>query len=103
MLLRDIIMSSQTPQELGKTLASTPLPGFAEDVWEEISEDIPATDDPIIQKYLAGRASLIEQEGKRRSGTTFRHRLAYLVTDPFYQITSSKPPSPPSPAAHAPL
>jgi adenosine deaminase CECR1 len=39
-----------------------------EDEWEEVSQDLPAKDDPFINKYLLGRSALIDQEKKQRSG-----------------------------------
>lgn len=36
--------------------------------WAELSQDLPARDDPFILKYLEGREALIAEEKKRRSG-----------------------------------
>jgi adenosine deaminase CECR1 len=35
--------------------------------WER-AEGVPSLSDPFIQKYLAGRDALVEQEKKQRSG-----------------------------------
>jgi adenosine deaminase CECR1 len=39
----------------------------ANDDWER-AEGVPSLSDPFIQKYLAGRDALVEQEKKQRSG-----------------------------------
>lgn len=41
---------------------------MAEDEWAEISQDIPAKDEPFIKQYLSGQEALIAQEKKQRSG-----------------------------------
>jgi adenosine deaminase CECR1 len=50
-----------------------------EDVWEEISQDIPSTSDPFIQQYLSGRANLIAQEKTTRSDASFRANLSPIA------------------------
>jgi adenosine deaminase CECR1 len=47
-----------------------------DEIWEELSQDIPATSDPFVQQYLAGRASLIAQEQTTRSDASFRSGLS---------------------------
>jgi adenosine deaminase CECR1 len=42
-------------------------PAANDDNWEQ-EEGVPSLSDPFIQKYLAGRDALIEQEKKQRSG-----------------------------------
>ncbi len=44
------------------------MPAFTEEEWTEISEELPKVQDPFIQKYLDGRAALIAEEKKQRSG-----------------------------------
>lgn len=44
------------------------MSGITDEEWEEISQEIPGRDEPVIQKYLEGRQSLIDEEGKERSG-----------------------------------
>jgi adenosine deaminase CECR1 len=39
-----------------------------DDEWEEVEQDLPAKDEPFINKYLLGRDALIDQEKKQRSG-----------------------------------
>jgi len=49
------------------------------DVWEEISQDIPSATDPFVQQYLAGRANLIDQEKTTRSDASFRKSLSPIA------------------------
>lgn len=35
----------------------------------ELEQGVPQAEDPFIQRYLAGRSSLIAQEQKQRHGT----------------------------------
>lgn len=49
------------------------------DVWDEISQDIPSASDPFVQQYLAGRSSLIDQEKTTRSDTSFRNSLSPIA------------------------
>ena len=44
------------------------MPAFSEEEWAEISEEIPKVEDPFLQKYLDGRAALIAEEKKQRTG-----------------------------------
>ncbi len=44
---------------------------MSEEEWEEVAQEIPAADDPIIQKYLTGREALMDEEKKRRSDYSF--------------------------------
>ena len=44
------------------------MPAFTEEEWADISEEIPKVEDPFIQKYLDGRAALIAEEKKQRTG-----------------------------------
>lgn len=41
---------------------------MSEEVWEDVSRDVPAKDEPFIKKYEMGRAALIAQETQQRSG-----------------------------------
>lgn len=47
--------------------------------WEELSREIPATDDPVIKQYLGGRSSLIDQEKTSRSDASFRDSLSPIA------------------------
>lgn len=49
------------------------------DVWEEISQEIPSTSDPFIQQYMAGRENLISQEKTTRSDASFRKSLSPIA------------------------
>ncbi|KAK2593986.1 hypothetical protein QQS21_008296 [Conoideocrella luteorostrata] len=49
------------------------------DVWDEISQDIPSASDPFIQQYMAGRANLIIQEKTTRSDASFRKSLSPIA------------------------
>jgi adenosine deaminase CECR1 len=40
-----------------------------EEDWAEVSQGLPAKDEPFIRKYEDGRAALIAQESHQRSGT----------------------------------
>lgn len=51
------------------------VPCFTEEEWEEISQEIPTEDEAVLQNYLAGRKSLIDEEGKKRSGKLTKYRL----------------------------
>ncbi|KAL1875937.1 hypothetical protein VTK73DRAFT_9721 [Phialemonium thermophilum] len=55
------------------------MPNFTDEEWEEISQTIPANDDPIIQKYLQGREALINEEAKKRSDYQFRQSLSPIA------------------------
>lgn len=50
-----------------------------DDVWEEVSQDIPPASDPFIQQYMAGRANLINQEKTSRSDSSFRKSLSPIA------------------------
>ncbi|MCJ1253661.1 hypothetical protein MMC24_001473 [Lignoscripta atroalba] len=47
----------------------------------EIEEGLPQPTDPFIQKYLAGREALIEQERSTRSDASFRSSLTPLAAE----------------------
>ncbi|MCJ1483788.1 hypothetical protein MMC06_003956 [Schaereria dolodes] len=47
----------------------------------EIEEGLPQLTDPFIQKYLAGREALIEQEKSTRSDVSFRSSLTPLAAE----------------------
>ncbi|KAH6609644.1 adenosine deaminase family [Trichoderma cornu-damae] len=49
-----------------------PMP---DDLWEELSQDIPSTSDPFLQQYLTGRESLISKEKETRADASFRKSL----------------------------
>jgi adenosine deaminase CECR1 len=53
-----------------------PMP---DDLWEELSQDIPSTSDPFVQQYLAGRESLISKEKETRSDASFRKALTPIA------------------------
>ena len=44
------------------------MPGFTDQEWEKILQEIPRQDDPYIRKYLEGRDALVNEEEKKRSG-----------------------------------
>ncbi|KAG5951686.1 hypothetical protein E4U53_002499 [Claviceps sorghi] len=50
-----------------------------DDVWEEISKDIPSASDTFLQQYMAGRENLISQEQKSRSDASFRKSLSPIA------------------------
>ncbi|KAG5919450.1 hypothetical protein E4U42_006519 [Claviceps africana] len=50
-----------------------------DDVWEDISKDIPSASDPFLQQYMAGRENLIIQEQKSRSDASFRKSLSPIA------------------------
>lgn len=50
-----------------------------DDIWEELSRDIPSTSDPFLQQYLSGRSALIAQEQTPRSDASFRASLSPLA------------------------
>ncbi len=43
----------------------SPMP---DDEWAEVQQEIPAKDQPFINKYISGREALIAQEKNQRSG-----------------------------------
>jgi adenosine deaminase CECR1 len=45
----------------------------------ELEEGIPQVDDPFIQKYMAGRQALIEQEKKQRHDRVFKQGMSPLA------------------------
>lgn len=47
--------------------------------WEEVAQDIPSLSDPFLQQYLSGRTSLIAQEQKTRSDSSFRASLSPIA------------------------
>ncbi|CCE28238.1 related to cecr1 protein [Claviceps purpurea 20.1] len=49
------------------------------DEWEEIFQEIPSESDPFIQKYMEGRANLINQEQTSRSDAAFRKSLSPIA------------------------
>ncbi|KAL7801831.1 Metallo-dependent hydrolase [Trichoderma afarasin] len=53
-----------------------PMP---DDLWEELSQDIPTTSDPFVKQYLAGRESLIGKEKETRSDASFRKSLSPIA------------------------
>jgi adenosine deaminase CECR1 len=50
-----------------------------DDVWEELSQDIPDPSDPFLKQYLAGRENLISQERTSRSDASFRSSLSPIA------------------------
>ncbi|KAK1771234.1 Metallo-dependent hydrolase [Phialemonium atrogriseum] len=55
------------------------MPAFTDEEWEEVSQELPAKDDVVIQKYLEGRQALIDEEGKKRSDFHFRQSLSPIA------------------------
>jgi len=53
---------------------------FTNEEWEEVLQDVPLTSDPFLQKYLAGRSSLITQEKSTRSDASFRKSLSPITS-----------------------
>ncbi|KAL7915261.1 Metallo-dependent hydrolase [Trichoderma velutinum] len=53
-----------------------PMP---DDLWEELSQDIPTTSDPFVKQYLTGRESLIGKEKETRSDASFRKSLSPIA------------------------
>lgn len=49
------------------------------DVWEEISQDIPSMQDPFLKQYMAGRENLINQEKTKRADASFRSSLSPIA------------------------
>lgn len=41
---------------------------MTQEEWEEISQELPKSEDAVLQKYIHGREALIAQEQKQRSG-----------------------------------
>lgn len=52
-----------------------------DDVWEELSQDIPEISDPFLKQYLAGRDNLITQEQSSRSDASFRSSLSPIAKE----------------------
>jgi adenosine deaminase CECR1 len=50
-----------------------------DDIWEEISQDIPTSTDPFLQQYFSGRDNLITQERTSRSDASFRNSLSPIA------------------------
>lgn len=50
-----------------------------DDLWEELSQDLPSKSDPFLQQYLAGRESLIGKEKETRSDASFRKALTPIA------------------------
>ncbi|KAL6873250.1 adenosine deaminase-related growth factor [Trichoderma longibrachiatum] len=51
----------------------------ADELWEELSRDIPSTSDPFLQQYLTGRDSLISKEKEARADASFRKSLTPIA------------------------
>jgi len=63
---------------------------MADDEWAEVSEGLPAKDEPFINKYLMGREALIAQEKKQRSGqSSLASKTLYSIHKSSTQITHS--------------
>jgi hypothetical protein len=45
---------------------------LSDEEWSELSQDLPAYDDPVVTKYIKGREALMAEEQKRRSGNAPR-------------------------------
>lgn len=52
---------------------------FTNEEWDEISQDIPSTEDPFLRQYLSGRANLVTQEKSSRSDASFRSALSPIA------------------------
>jgi adenosine deaminase CECR1 len=52
---------------------------LSDELWEEISQDVPSASDPFIQQYLNGRANLISQEKASRADASFRANLSPIA------------------------
>ncbi|KAK0385009.1 hypothetical protein NLU13_7487 [Sarocladium strictum] len=50
-----------------------------DDVWAELSQDVPDPSDPFLKQYLAGRDDLISQERSSRSDASFRSSLSPIA------------------------
>lgn len=44
-----------------------------DDEWADLASEIPAFEEPFIQKFVSGRQALIAEEKKQRSGMTLFH------------------------------
>lgn len=52
---------------------------FSEEEWQEVLQELPKTDDPVVQHYLKGREALIAEEKKQRSDYAFRKALTPIA------------------------
>lgn len=52
---------------------------FTDDVWAQVSQEIPQKTDPFLQQYLSGRTNLINQEQTTRSDASFRNSLSPIA------------------------
>ncbi|KJZ79614.1 hypothetical protein HIM_01083 [Hirsutella minnesotensis 3608] len=52
---------------------------MSDDIWEQVSQDIPSLSDPFVQQYLAGRDGLINQEKTNRADASFRKSLSPIA------------------------
>ena len=52
---------------------------FTDAEWDEVSQDIPSIQDPFLQKFLAGREELIDQEKTQRADASFRASLSPIA------------------------
>ncbi|KFA64932.1 hypothetical protein S40285_03851 [Stachybotrys chlorohalonatus IBT 40285] len=50
-----------------------------DDLWEELSQEIPSKSDPFIKQYLSGRENLITQEKTTRSDASFKASLSPIA------------------------
>ncbi|KAB5555019.1 adenosine deaminase-related growth factor [Coniochaeta sp. 2T2.1] len=56
------------------------MPGFTDEEWAEVLEtEVPAMDHPVVQQFLKGRESLINEEDKERSDYSFRKNLSPIA------------------------
>ena len=67
-----------------------------DDDWEK-AEGVPSMSEPFIQKYMAGRDALVQQEKKQRSG---RLSLSRSILSYIDNLTTFRLPFPPEPLAH---
>ncbi|KAF4507946.1 hypothetical protein G6O67_004390 [Ophiocordyceps sinensis] len=52
---------------------------MSDDIWEQVSQDIPSAEDPFLQQYLAGRDRVMDQEKTSRSDASFRNSLSPIA------------------------
>ncbi|EFW99314.1 cecr1 family adenosine deaminase [Grosmannia clavigera kw1407] len=52
---------------------------FSDEEWQEVLEEMPHSEDAVIQKYLKGREGLIAEEKKQRTDYAFRQSLSPIA------------------------
>lgn len=71
-----VIENGPFPARLVRNNTKMAMPN---DVWEEISQDIPSASDPFLQQYMAGREHLMNQEKAKRTDAAFRTALSPIA------------------------